>query len=165
MTKIYTLENKVNPQYPYIVGTIYEEDLCYRFEQVPGASIDEDFRNLKFKTSSYESMVKTLMTIAPHLHWIEHLVIRFHQDCGHGWYEVEQRVLDHLGISDSISGFSYRKDTKVYCEEDCDAHIFFSTLEKNKGYSYDVISAEYFENSPIRTYKPYTKKDFGNVPF
>lgn len=52
--------------------------------------------------------------------------LRFIEDPGHGWLEVDKVDLVTLGIADKISHFSYQRGPtgKVYLEEDCDASVF-----------------------------------------
>ena len=48
----------------------------------------------------------------------------FHEDPGHAWLEVPLDALDMLGISKSITSFSYKSRGKAYLEEDVDALTF-----------------------------------------
>ncbi|MBU2766955.1 hypothetical protein HAP94_12290, partial [Acidithiobacillus ferrivorans] len=57
----------------------------------------------------------------------------FHSDAGHGWLEVPKADLKVLGIDDQITPYSYQKGDKAYLEEDKDAHLFITTLEKHAG--------------------------------
>jgi len=50
--------------------------------------------------------------------------LRFIEDPGHGWLEVDRADLDLLGIASEITKFSYQKDDKVYLEEDQDAGTY-----------------------------------------
>ncbi len=50
----------------------------------------------------------------------------FHEDPGHGWLEVRRAELLRLGISKTISRYSYLSADRqrVFLEEDCDAERF-----------------------------------------
>lgn len=54
-----------------------------------------------------------------------------HTDPAHGWYQVERKELEQLGILEKISGYSYQSQSgeTVYLEEDRDASIFFNNLD------------------------------------
>ena len=54
---------------------------------------------------------------------------RFFADSGHGWLEVLIDEIETLGLTDTISGYSYRSGPKVYLEEDCDATLFINAKE------------------------------------
>lgn len=54
---------------------------------------------------------------------------RFFADSGHGWLEVFIDEIETLGLTDTISGYSYRSGPKVYLEEDCDAALFINAKE------------------------------------
>jgi hypothetical protein len=49
--------------------------------------------------------------------------LRFVSDPGHGWLRAPRRLIDMMGISDSVSHYSYITEDgeHVYLEEDCDA--------------------------------------------
>ena len=48
----------------------------------------------------------------------------YHTDPGHGWLAVPDVELALLGLSGSISGYSYQRGAVVYLEEDCDMTKF-----------------------------------------
>ena len=48
----------------------------------------------------------------------------YHTDPGHGWLAVPDVELALLGLSGSISGYSYQRGSVVYLEEDCDMSKF-----------------------------------------
>jgi len=54
---------------------------------------------------------------------------RFFADSGHGWLEVLIDEIETLGLTDTISRYSYRSGPKVYLEEDCDAALFINAKE------------------------------------
>lgn len=59
-----------------------------------------------------------------------------HDDPGHGWLEVQESDLVELGATvTDFSPYSYRKGSRLFLEEDCDASKFF-TLYKNKHGAY-----------------------------
>ena len=70
----------------------------------------------------------------------------------HEWLQVTHRELADLGITDKISGYSYRDKTYAYLEGDCDAVKF---VEKKKavepGFTItdNLTEREVDEQSPI----------------
>lgn len=63
--------------------------------------------------------------------------LRFIEDPGHGWLEVDKVDLVELEIANKISHFSYMDKgqggithSKVYLEEDCDAGIFIDAAKE-----------------------------------
>jgi hypothetical protein len=54
----------------------------------------------------------------------------FWTDPGHGWLEVPLQELDELGITDTISHYSFMDQTCAYLEEDCDAPRFAQAWKK-----------------------------------
>ena len=96
--------------------------------------------------------------------------ITFHQDAGHGWYEVSTDDLLGYAIHHDISPYSYvsANGRKVYLEEDCDAGEFFSAA-RGRGHDVDVEDAQYPggrypDNSFIRilpTYSAYKLRSAG----
>ena len=80
---------------------------------------------------------------------------RLFSDPGHAWLEVSLDELEELGIAGRITAWSYRKGTKIYLEEDCDAPLFLQTKKDMTGEvtEYDEITSDY--SSPIRFYCPY----------
>ncbi|MHB1630887.1 MAG: ArdC family protein [Acidithiobacillus sp.] len=83
----------------------------------------------------------------------------FHSDAGHGWLEVSRSDLQALGIEGEISIYSYQKGNGVFLEEDRDAHLFITTLEKalGKEFTWPEISRDVDDgdDSPIRNYPHY----------
>ena len=47
--------------------------------------------------------------------------IQFYCDPGHGWAKVPLTVIKKLGLTESISHYSYVRGDYAYLEEDCDA--------------------------------------------
>ncbi len=76
----------------------------------------------------------------------------FHADGGHGWLEVDKKIVRDLNIK--VSTFSYQKDDKAYLEEDCDATRFLKAAE-SAGIELNVIEAEHVNHSEIRNYPEY----------
>ena len=60
-------------------------------------------------------------------------MLKFFEDPGHGWLEVPLAQVAALGITNKISGYSYRKGTMAYLEEDCDATLFIRCWEHHVG--------------------------------
>lgn len=57
-------------------------------------------------------------------------VAKFISTPSHGYLVVEKAMLRQLGIADQISNCSFQRLGSVYLEEDCDAPLFFSAMEK-----------------------------------
>ncbi len=81
----------------------------------------------------------------------------FITDPGHGWLAVPKAELVSLGIAQDISSCSYQHNGTAYLEEDDDMIKFCVA----KGwYTYQAsepfIQEEHQENTPIRTYQPFT---------
>ena len=52
-------------------------------------------------------------------------IINYHSDPGHGWIEVSLKQIQSAGLMPKdFSMYSYRKGSKFYLEEDCDAPKF-----------------------------------------
>lgn len=79
----------------------------------------------------------------------------FHFDAGHGWLEVDKKELTDLGIVNAISNYSYKKDGKVYLEEDCDASLFIQKLEEATRQTFKAKEVDDGDRSPIRQYQRY----------
>lgn len=74
----------------------------------------------------------------------------FHSDPGHGWLEVDIAELKRLGIAQQISGYSYRRGSRVFLEEDSDATKFINAKkERNEPVRF---KESYSEHTPIRGY-------------
>lgn len=59
----------------------------------------------------------------------------FHSDPSHAWLEVPLELMRTLGISDTISSYSYVDEHNAYLEEDCDAPKFMRRMrELNKDF-------------------------------
>ena len=78
-------------------------------------------------------------------------MLKFFEDPGHGWLEVPLAQVAALGITNKISGYSYRKGTMAYLEEDCDASVFLEAFREQYGTApaYDRV---YQDPTPIRQY-------------
>jgi hypothetical protein len=80
--------------------------------------------------------------------------LTFHTDPGHGWLEVSRADLDALGITNTISPYSYQKAARVYLEEDIDAARYMDAA-KAAGYRL-TIRDQYADPSPIRNLPSFT---------
>ena len=82
--------------------------------------------------------------------------LTFHYDAGHGWLEVDASELERLGIAGQISGYSYKRGSRAYLEEDCDVLLYIETASRagliKKSDFHDVYDGDY---SPIRDYDRY----------
>jgi len=57
----------------------------------------------------------------------------FYSDPGHGWLKVSRDELKELGLTETITSFSYQRGKDVYLEEDCDASAFFKAKQEKQG--------------------------------
>lgn len=81
---------------------------------------------------------------------------KFYADPGHGWLAVKRNLLSDLGITQSISRYSYERGQTVYLEEDCDASKFLQAWKAKHG-SEPTIECRHTNNrSPIRSYDSYS---------
>jgi len=78
-------------------------------------------------------------------------MLKFFEDPGHGWLEVPIAAIKHLGIQDKISGYSYRKGTMAYLEEDCDFSTFLAAFREAYG-TEPKWTRIYQDPTPIRQY-------------
>jgi hypothetical protein len=81
-------------------------------------------------------------------------MLKFFEDPGHGWLEVPMDLIRALGVAADISGYSYRKGTMAYLEEDCDAAVFLEAFRKQYGTS-PALDRVYQDPTPIRSYSRY----------
>ena len=84
----------------------------------------------------------------------------FHTDPGHGWLQVKAEDLEHLGISEKVSGYSYRRGDDVYLEEDCDAGLFIEEYLLQTGMKRDELGASikskfHNDDAPCRSFRQY----------
>lgn len=79
----------------------------------------------------------------------------FYSDPGHGWVAVELELLDHLGLLESITSYSYIRGPRAYLEEDLDAGVLVQAL---KARGVDVAFRERLARgySRIRNYDPFS---------
>ena len=83
------------------------------------------------------------------------LKIKVYSDPGHAWGAVKRKVIDELGLTNTITGYSYQKGGTVYLEEDCDLSNFVGTL-RNLGIDFKYIEKNLpHRYSPIRNYERY----------
>ena len=76
----------------------------------------------------------------------------FHYDAGHAWLEVDILDLERLGIAGQISGYSYKRGSRAYLEEDCDAPAYIKAAGLGRA---DIIDRHDGDYSPIRDYDRY----------
>jgi hypothetical protein len=71
--------------------------------------------------------------------------LTFHSDSGHGWLEVSAADLADLHATPKdFSGYSYRKGTRYFLEEDCDAPKFILLFKAKYGEK-PVIEEQYHD--------------------
>lgn len=79
--------------------------------------------------------------------------IKVYSDPGHAWGAVKRKVLDQLGITKSITEYSYQKGGTVYLEEDLDLGTLITTL-RNQNVGFTVVEKNLSNRySPIRGYE------------
>jgi hypothetical protein len=78
-------------------------------------------------------------------------MLQFIEDPGHGWLEVPIAQVHALGITNKISGYSYRKGTMAYLEEDCDFSTFITAFREQYG-TEPKWTRVYQDPTPIRQY-------------
>ena len=58
--------------------------------------------------------------------------LTYHTDPSHGWLHISNHDLMKLGLNaTALSTYSYRDNSGVYAEEDCDAAIILAAAEDN----------------------------------
>jgi len=75
------------------------------------------------------------------------LTLTFHSDPGHGWLQVDRRMMETYGVKPS--GFSYVDGNAVFLEEDCDAALFIDVL-KERGIEYNIRHVDHGSDCFIR---------------
>ena len=79
--------------------------------------------------------------------------IKVYSDPGHAWGAVKRTVLDKLGITQSITEYSYQKGGTVYLEEDLDLGTLITTL-RDQDVDFTIIEKNHTNRySPIRGYE------------
>jgi hypothetical protein len=81
--------------------------------------------------------------------------IVYHTDPGHGWLEVNRKLLKEFDVEDKITSFSYQKGNTVYLEEDCDAATLVTAMAI-KGHVIEYVNKHTNDTSPIRDLDCYT---------
>jgi hypothetical protein len=80
----------------------------------------------------------------------------FYEDPGHGWLRVPKALLDKLGITNKISGFSYMRGDWAYLEEDCDYAVFAVAMRDSGNPDFKVREhVARHQYSRIRNYERY----------
>jgi len=84
------------------------------------------------------------------------IIREWYSDPAHSWLKVKYSELEELGIQCKISPFSYRNGEDVYLEEDCDAPMYITAVNKILGHAVYFGEDEY-ENvsSHVRNFDPY----------
>lgn len=77
----------------------------------------------------FASRIDARHTLRTNMNTITEITYDFYSDPGHGWLHVKLDELVELGITDKISGYSYRRGNDVYLEEDCDMATFMHAME------------------------------------
>lgn len=71
----------------------------------------------------------------------EKVIIPYHYDLGHGWFEATEKLVKSLGIYLSITGYSRRDKKNMYLEEDVDAGLLLIGL-KAKRIPYQIVRVD-----------------------
>jgi len=79
---------------------------------------------------------------------------RFYHDPAHGWLAVKFKDLCELGITDSISCFSYMRGQTAYLEQDSDAGKYLEAA-RERGLEIQIQDRQHHTVSPIRYYERY----------
>lgn len=82
-------------------------------------------------------------------------VFDFYSDPAHGWVKVPTGLLVSLGISDRITGYSYKRGEYAYLEEDADASTFIKAYKERYGDAPKFREHLSDEMSKIRGYESY----------
>lgn len=80
----------------------------------------------------------------------------FYSDPGHGWLAAPLELLDHLGLLDQVTSYSYIRGGLAYLEEDQDAGVLIAAL-KARGVAVafrERVAAA--RPSRIRNYDPFS---------
>ena len=82
------------------------------------------------------------------------LTLPYYQDPGHGWVKVSLVKLLQLGLTDSISYYSYIRGDYAYLEEDLDLGRLYQAADKA---GITIKLREHWTNktSKIRSYRHY----------
>ena len=86
----------------------------------------------------------------------------FYEDPGHGWLKVSKADLEHLGIAEKITPYSYMRGAYAYLEEDCDASTFVEALRKagdTRKFQEMIVEHSANKMSKIRSYESYQAED------
>jgi len=75
------------------------------------------------------------------------LTLTFHSDPGHGWLQVDRRMMETYGVRPSC--FSYVDGNSVFLEEDCDAALFIDAL-KERGIEFNIRNVDHGSDCFIR---------------
>lgn len=84
------------------------------------------------------------------------MLLNFFSDAGHGWLEVDQKLIEKYKIR--VSRFSYINDQtkRVYLEEDADAPRMLDALKRD-GIQVEFIEHRVEAHSNIRNYRPWPR--------
>jgi len=80
--------------------------------------------------------------------------LHYYVDPGHGWLKTTIETLEKYGISEKISGYSYREGDNVWLEEDSDAPKLINAL-RERGIAMKMHVHQRNTSSPIRRKPPY----------
>ena len=75
----------------------------------------------------------------------------FYSDPGHGWLSVSRKTLSKYVDLKTVSSYSYQRKDRVFLEEDLDATLFITALQK-AGKKIEVVEYTTNRNSKIRNY-------------
>ena len=80
--------------------------------------------------------------------------VYFYSDPGHGWLSVSRKTLAKYVDLKKVSSYSYQRKDRVFLEEDLDAPLFITALQK-AGKKIEVVEYTTNRNSKIRNYSSF----------
>jgi len=87
---------------------------------------------------------------------MKNIIREWYSDPAHSWLKVKYSELVELGIQSKISPFSYRDGDDVYLEEDCDAPMYITAVNKILGHAVYFREAEHSNlSSHVRNFDSY----------
>lgn len=82
--------------------------------------------------------------------------ITVYNDPGHAWGKVKRKVIESLGLSRYVSGYSYQLRDNVYLEEDVDLPMVCNAIMAQSNVRVVFVEKTTNKDSRIRSYQHYT---------
>lgn len=86
------------------------------------------------------------------------ITLKYYSDPGHAWVAVKIKKVVDLGLTESISKYSYVRGKTLYAEYHSDAGKIVDAL-KSAGYTVNFDYKHTDKQSPIRSYDSATQKN------